>query len=186
MRRIILASESPRRRELMAKLDVPFTVKGAQIDETLNKELPLYEAIEDIAYRKAAALAKKYPQEWIVSADTIVCLDDQVMGKPQDEQQAEMMLKRLSGRTHQVITAVCIYDGKTAHLFHEVSKVTFYALSEEEIKAYIATKEPLDKAGAYGIQGKGAFLVEKIEGDYYNIVGLPIARLKREMEDCLK
>ena len=171
MRRIILASESPRRRELMAKLDVPFTVKGAQIDETLNKELPLYEAIEDIAYRKAAAVAKKYPQEWIVSADTIVCLDDQVMGKPQDEQQAEMMLKRLSGRTH---------------LFHEVSKVTFYALSEEEIKAYIATKEPLDKAGAYGIQGKGAFLVEKIEGDYYNIVGLPIARLKREMEDCLK
>lgn len=186
MRRVILASESPRRRELMSKMEIPFTIKGANIDENINPSLSLYEGIEDIAFQKAKEVSLTYPNEVIISADTVVCMDKQVLGKPEDEKQAFEMLKSLSGKTHQVITGVCIYESGKAHLFHEVSQVTFYELNDEEIKHYVATKEPFDKAGAYGIQGKGAFLVEKIEGDYYNIVGLPISRLYRELKGYLK
>lgn len=186
MRRIVLASESPRRRELMMKMEIPFTIKGACIDETVDPSLSVIEAVKQIALRKAQAVSKQYPNDLIIAADTIVCVDGKILGKPKNDEEAFTMLSLLSGRTHEVITAVCLYENEYPVVFHEVSEVTFYDLSEQEIKDYIATKECFDKAGGYGIQSKGAFLVEKINGDYYNIVGLPIARLYRELNDYRK
>lgn len=179
MKRVILASNSPRRRELMARMDIPFTAKGVQTEEFLDTSLPLGKAIEQIARQKALAVREFFQDDVIIGADTIVCIDGEVLGKPRDEQQAFEMLKRLSGRTHQVITGVAVLYPREEITFYQTTDVTFYQLSDEEIRAYAATNEPLDKAGAYGIQGKGAFLVEKIAGDYYNVMGLPMAHLYR-------
>lgn len=181
MKRIILASESPRRREILANTNINFTTKSISTEEIIDPRLPLPQAIEQIALQKAKAVQPLLPKEVILGADTIVSIDGEILGKPHTKEMAIKMLETLSGRTHQVITGVAILYEDTCELFHEISEVTFYPLTQQEIFDYVDTKEPLDKAGAYAIQGKGAILVAKISGDYYNIVGLPIAKVYRRL-----
>lgn len=181
-RSLILASNSPRRKELLEQIGMEFQIEGADIDEQIAKDCPIGEAIERCALAKVQAVAKYHPEDVVLGADTIVYLDGEVLGKPHHEEVAIEMLRRLSGKTHQVITGVAILSKQRQECFHVVSEVSFYPLSEEEIKDYVHTKEPLDKAGAYGIQGKGAIFVAKIVGDYYNIVGLPIAEVAHRLK----
>lgn len=185
---IFLASKSPRRRELIAELGVPFVFGSPQADETVPEGTAAAEAAVLIARRKAEA-ALSLPEaagRVIVSADTIVVVDGRIFGKPADEADARAMLSVLSGRVHQVMTGVCVVmpDGRI-DTFCECTDVRFCSLTDEEIAAYAASGEPLDKAGAYGIQGKGKLLVEGISGDYFNVVGLPVSRLKRFLEGML-
>lgn len=186
MKKIILASQSPRREELLVKTGIPFTIEAADIDETLDGHLPLQQAIEAIAYRKAAAILERQPSALVIGADTVVVIDHEVLGKPKDDQDAFTMLKKLSGKQHQVITAVAIVSKDHQETFSCVSHVNFFPLSDEEILHYIKTKEPQDKAGAYGIQGLGALFVESMEGDYNNIVGLPVSTLYRKLLPLVK
>lgn len=181
-RDIVLASQSPRRKELMQMADLPFRVVLPEGEEVLNTEVSIGEAIEQIAKQKAVSVFNKEPEAVVVSADTVVYLENEVLGKPKTDDKAVQMLKKLSGKTHQVITGVCIMSKEETVTFHSVANVKFYDLSEEDIQHYVATGEPLDKAGAYGIQGKGCVLVESIEGDYYTIVGLPIAAVAKVLK----
>ncbi len=186
MKKIILASSSPRRRELLANAELKFDVCIKNVDETPPEGLAPAEAVEYIAKKKALAISAIAEDAIVIGADTVVVLDGKVMGKPKDKEHACQMLSALSGKEHEVITGVCLaYDGKE-ETFHCVSKVRFWDLSDEEIKHYVTGGEPMDKAGAYGIQGKGSVLVESIEGDYFNIVGLPVSRVVREIRRIQK
>lgn len=179
--KLILASASPRRRELLEKLGVPFEVIVSDCDESLPEGIPAENAAELLAVRKAAAVAKMHPDAVVIGADTTVLLDDEILGKPKDPADCKRMLSALSGRMHKVVTGVAIFwDGRSAS-FSDETQVQFYPLSDAEIDAYAATGEPYDKAGAYGIQGRGALLAAGIHGDYYNVVGLPVARLARQL-----
>ncbi len=176
---IILASHSPRRRELLRQIGVRFLSDPADVDERVR----LGESPESYAVRvsqdKARVAARRAEKGIIVAADTIVVLDDQILGKPVDARDAEHMLGQLSGKVHSVITGLTVMDAGTgkSDTRTSVTKVWFRSLSPNEIASYVASGEPLDKAGAYGIQGKGALLVERIEGCYFNVVGLPLAVL---------
>ena len=181
MKKIILASSSPRRRELMAQAELKFDVCIKNVDETIPEGMNPADAVEMTASKKAMAVAQINEDAIVVGADTVVVYNDKILGKPKDKEDACRMLRMLSGREHEVITGVCLMHNKKSQTFHCVSKVKFYDLTDEQIKHYVACGEPMDKAGAYGIQGKGCVLVEKIEGDYFNIVGLPIARVVREI-----
>ncbi|MBQ3264838.1 MAG: septum formation inhibitor Maf [Ruminococcus sp.] len=182
MRTIILASKSPRRQELIGNITPDFTVVVSEVDEVLPAGVMPEEAPAYLAGVKARAVAEKHPDDIVIGADTVVILEGEVLGKPRDAADAERMLSALSGKTHTVITGCAvIMNGKTRS-FSEATRVEFYPLSEKEIADYIATGEPFDKAGAYGIQGKGSVLVKRIEGDFFNVVGLPVARLKRELD----
>lgn len=156
----------------------------ADIDESALRGEGPFELVERLARAKAAAVAKEHAEEGepVVAADTIVALAGELLGKPADETDARRMLHALSGKTHQVATGVCIVRDGSAESFIDITDVTFYELSHDEIDAYVATGEPMDKAGAYGIQGQyGRMLVEKIDGDFYNVVGLPIAKVVRAL-----
>ena len=180
MKKIILASASPRRKELLTTAGVEFEVLVSEADETIPEGTAPRDAAMMTAEKKALAVAENR-DGIVIGADTIVVIDDKILGKPKDEADAFGMLRLLSGREHEVITGVCITDGEKTEKFAQVSKVRFYDLTDDEITAYVATKEPMDKAGAYGIQGKGCVLVESIEGDYFNIVGLPVAATVRAL-----
>ncbi|QRN86104.1 septum formation inhibitor Maf [Clostridia bacterium] len=175
--KLILASASPRRKEILSSMGYQFQVEPSNIEERQNPELPPKEIAADLARQKAVDISKKYPNEIVLGADTIVVLDDKVLGKPKDEDDAFCMLQSLRGREHQVITGVALVKNEKIHCFSVTTKVWMMDASDEQLKAYVRTKEPLDKAGSYGIQGKGALLVEKIEGDYFNVVGLPIQKI---------
>ena len=183
MEKIILASASPRRSEILNNLGLRFDVVVSDADESsISADCPAELYVQELALLKAAASAKKTePKEdgVVISADTVVVLDGKILGKPKDREDAAQMLKMLSGREHSVITGICVLRLKDAFSVCEsvVTKVKFKDLSPELIERYVATNEPLDKAGAYGIQGKGAVLVERIDGDYFNVVGLPVSRL---------
>ena len=182
---LILASGSPRRRELMAMAGYDFTVVTSDCDETLPERISPEEAVLTLSRRKARAVTEAHPElagDTVVAADTVVAFDDVILGKPADRADAARMLRMLSGRTHQVWTGVCIAKGERVKSFAVRSDVTFYDLTDDEIASYVATGECDDKAGAYGIQEKGGLLAERIAGDWYNIVGLPIARLVRELK----
>lgn len=156
----------------------------ANIDETALPDESPFDLVERLARTKAAAVAKEHAEEGepVVAADTIVALAGEPLGKPADETDAHRMLHALSGKTHQVATGVCIVRDGSAESFVDITDVKFYELSDDEIDAYVATGEPMDKAGAYGIQGQhGRMLVEKIDGDFYNVVGLPIAKVVRAL-----
>ncbi len=182
MKKIILASASPRRRELLTVAGIEFDVLVSDADETVPEGTAPKDAAMMTAEKKALAVAEKCPDSVVIGADTIVVIDDMILGKPKDEADAMAMLRTLSGREHQVITGVCLTDGEKTKCFAQVSKVRFYDLTDEEIASYVATEEPMDKAGSYGIQGKGCVLVEGIEGDYFNIVGLPVAETVRALK----
>ena len=173
-KQIILASASPRRREILTTLGIPFRVVVSDADETLAAGIAPAEAVETLAARKAAAVAALCgADETILAADTVVAIDGEILGKPADEADAASMLRRLSGRAHTVYTGVALRRGGELRVAHEATRVRFAALTEADIASYIATGEPMDKAGAYAIQGRAARFIEGIEGDYFNVVGLP-------------
>ena len=178
----ILASQSPRRRELLSMLGLTFDIITADIDETMDAALPVDQAVAQVCRRKAEAVAKLHPDRLIVSADTIVVVEGKVLGKPHSEQEAAAMLRSLSGRSHTVMTAFCVWQKGEAETHVEKTDLTFKPLSDEEIAAYIATGSPMDKAGAYGIQDGAAIFVEGLQGDYYNVMGLPLCALTK----CLR
>ncbi len=186
MSKIILASASPRRRELLSLAEIKFDLCIKNVDETIPAGMSPAQAAEHTAMKKAMAVSLINDEAIVLGADTIVVLDGEILGKPKDKDDAYAMLRKLSGKEHEVITGVCLAVGKQKTVFHSVSKVKFYELSETEIRHYVLTGEPMDKAGAYGIQGRGCTLVEKIEGDYFNIVGLPVARVAREIKKLEK
>ena len=176
---IILASASPRRREILENTNVKFDVISSSIEElVLEGESPC-QMVMRLAFEKGIDIASKHKSDLVISADTIVVLDNTVLGKPKDEEEAKLMITNLSGRTHQVITGISLInlENDKKVIDYVISNVKFKNLSEDDINDYIKTKESLDKAGAYGIQGYGALLVEEIQGDYFNIVGLPISKL---------
>ena len=188
---MILASQSPRRRELLSEAGFELEILPADIDETRRDGESPVELVERLAAEKAeaarAALVASPADGLLVAADTIVWMDDEALGKPENPEDAARMLRELSGRTHHVSTGVCVLrlagDGSSAAQasFVETTDVTFWELTDAEISAYVSTGEPLDKAGAYGIQGAGRLLVQEITGDYANVVGLPVSRLVREL-----
>jgi len=179
MKEIILASSSPRRKELLELVNIPFKVHPSDVNEEIDQPLPPNKVVEELALRKAKDIAKNYQQEIIIGADTIVVLSNEILGKPCNEQEAHQMLSKLQGRVHEVYSGVAVIDSKTGEtvVSHRVTKVHMQSLTDEQIKAYIETKEPMDKAGSYGIQGIGAIFIEQIEGDYFNVVGLPLSLL---------
>lgn len=174
---LILASQSPRRRDLLTMLGLDFTIITADIDETMDETLPLSEAVLQVCQKKAAAVGANHPDDLIIAADTVVEVDGKVLGKPRDPDHARQMLRLLSGRTHHVLTAFCLWRGGVVEAHVEQSEIRFKPLSDGEIDAYVATGSPLDKAGAYGIQEQAAVFVEAITGDYYNVMGLPLCAL---------
>jgi septum formation protein len=182
--RVILASQSPRRRELLNLVGIAHEVRPADIDETyFPGEQPRAHA-ERLAREKAAVIAQREPDAVVIGSDTIVVVDGDVLGKPADEAEAARMLRRLSGRSHVVMTAVAVvWRGETRSAVVEVG-VDFHPLTDGEIDAYIATHEPMDKAGAYGIQGFGAAIVARVDGDYFAVMGLPVQRLVRMLREA--
>jgi septum formation protein len=180
---VVLASASPRRRELLQKAGVAFTVKVSDADEHIDPDTPPHEAVMALARQKARAVAKTCPDDLVIGADTVVVYDGAILGKPSDEADAARMLRMLSGKTHTVYTGVCFVSADKTESFYEQTQVTFYPLTEQEIEAYVATGEPMDKAGAYGIQGRGCTLVQRICGDYFNVVGLPVAAVCRRLRE---
>ena len=173
---LILASQSPRRKELLGLFRIPFAVQVADIDETMDPARPPYEEVARVSRLKAEATPRT-DSDVVIAADTIVVCDGKVLGKPTDEGDAFRMLRLLSGKDHQVMTGLTVLRGDTATVCTEVTDIHFRELSDKEILAYIRTKEPMDKAGSYGIQGGAALFAEKIVGDYFNVVGLPVCRL---------
>lgn len=181
LKSIILASASPRRKEIFALADLSFEVLPSSVEEVVTKEIP-HEVVMELASQKAWDIWEKTQKDrMVVGADTVVACDGKILGKPKDEEDAFKMLSMLSGRTHQVYTGVSLIWKDREHTFYEETEVTFYPMTEEEIFQYISTKEPMDKAGAYGIQGKAAAFIRGICGDYYNVVGFPIARFLQEV-----
>ncbi len=172
----ILASQSPRRRELFGLFHLPFVVRVADIDETMDPKKDPFDEVARVSRLKALVVPRE-EQDVVIAADTIVVCDGKVLGKPKTEAEAEQMLQLLSGRDHEVMTGVTVLRGEEEETFTEVTKLHFRALSLQEIRAYVATGESMDKAGAYGIQGGAALFCEKMTGDYYNVMGLPVCRL---------
>ncbi len=178
---MILASQSPRRAEILSMLGYEFEVLAADCDEHTGS-IPAIEAVRVLAERKAQAVARLKPDQTVIGSDTLVTLDGSLIGKPKDALDAKRMLRLLSGRTHTVYTGVAIVSQGKTESFVSGAEVEFYPLSDDDIDRYVATAEPLDKAGAYGIQGRGAVLVKGIKGDYLTIVGLPAAELSRRLK----
>lgn len=181
--RIILASASPRRRELMKYITSDFDAVSLDCDESLPENIPAVEASAYLASVKAEAAAAKYTDCIVIGCDTTVICDNKVLGKPKDQEQCRAYMKMLSGRTHQVVTGCTLIYRSFKRTFSVITDVTFRNLSDSEIDLYAASDEPYDKAGGYGIQGKGALLIERINGDFYNVVGLPVSRLNVELKN---
>ena len=187
--KLILASQSPRRKELLGLLGIPFTISVPHADETMEKGADPARQVALVSRRKAMAIPCE-GEDVVIAADTIVVCDGEILGKPRDPEDAFRMLSMLSGRTHQVMTGLTVRQGSTLESCTEVTDVTFRELSPREIRRYIASGEPMDKAGAYGIQGGAALFTTGICGDYYNVMGLPVCRLtqilKCMLPNCLE
>ena len=177
--RLILASKSPRRRYLLEKVGLKFSIIPSELDESSMILSPPESYVKSLAVAKAGHISDRYPDSWIIGADTVVFIDNTILGKPASRDEARAMLKRLSAKTHQVHTGYCICHKATEHLFSEcvTTDVSFKNLSQKEIDWYIDSGEPFDKAGAYAIQGIGTFLVKRINGSYTNVVGLPVCEV---------
>ena len=173
---LILASQSPRRRELLGLTGLDFTVRVADIDETMDPGKAPFDEVARVSRMKALAVQRE-PEDVVIAADTIVVCEGRVLGKPRDEEDAFRILSQLSGRHHEVMTGMTVLRGDEVITHTEVTKIHFRALHDAEIRAYIASGEPMDKAGAYGIQGGAALFADQMEGDYYNVMGLPVCRL---------
>lgn len=180
--KFVLASQSPRRAELLKYITPEFEILPSDCDETVPDGVPADEAPQILAVRKALHVRELRPDALVIGCDTVVIIDGVILGKPHDAQDAKRMLRLLSGRTHTVVSGVCICLGSKTLSFTQNTLVSFYDMSDEEIDSYVQECSPLDKAGAYGIQDRGGLFVKHIDGDFYNIVGLPIARLNREIK----
>lgn len=182
----VLASKSPRRKELLKNIGLQAEIMPASVDESVFSTLPPEKMVTELALLKASDVARSFRgNTYVIGADTVVTLDGKVFGKPRDINDAKRMLFELSGKTHSVYTGYCVVSCKdgSAVAKYEKTDVTFRTLSQKEIDAYVKTREPMDKAGAYGIQEKGSMLIEKISGDYFNVVGLPVCALTRLLSD---
>ena len=179
---LILASGSPRRRELLSIVTSDFTVKASNAEEKTGPGCTPAETVEALSKIKGDSVFAENPLDTVIASDTVVAIDGVILGKPRSKEEAFSMLRTLSGRTHTVYTGVYIKNSSRETLFHERSDVTFFELSDDEINAYVSTGEPFDKAGAYGIQGKGALLVRRINGDFYTVMGFPIGKVSRELK----
>lgn len=187
--KIILASASPRRRELMKLITDDFTAVSIDADETLPDDIVIKGicgAAEYLARVKALKAHEMFPEDIVIGCDTIVVHDNKILGKPKDKEQAREYLHMLSGNVHSVFTGCCIMYGDRTVSFDEGTDVFFNELSDEEIEDYISTDEPYDKAGGYGIQGRGALFVNKINGDFFNVMGLPVSRLNKKLKEFIK
>lgn len=186
MVQLILASASPRRKELLEQIGFDFTIIPSGIEETITSDIP-EEIVKELSFSKAMDVVKNSGIELVnkvcVGADTIVCIDNKILGKPSDKEDAERMLNLLQGRKHDVYTGVTLITSEKSVSFFEKTEVLMYPMSKEEIHSYVETGEPMDKAGSYGIQGKCAIYIKGIQGDYNNVVGLPIARLYQELKN---
>ena len=176
---LILASGSPRRKELLSLITDEFEILVSGCDEFVPEGTPAEKVPAILAEQKALAVAKLRPEDTVIGSDTVVVLNDEIFGKPKDKAHAHAMLKALSGKKHFVYTGVAVAENDKVRSFVQKTEVEFYELSDETIEKYIATGEPMDKAGAYGIQGKGSVLVKGIAGDYFNVMGLPVAETAR-------
>lgn len=185
MKKLILASSSPRRAELMKQIGLNFEIKVSSVDEALLPGLSPPELVERLAERKAAAVARELNDGIVIGADTVVVWREQVLGKPLNEAEAFDMLSKLQGGVHEVFTGVALIDARSGKVLvsHEKTRVFFRAVEEEEISRYVASGEPFDKAGAYGVQGLAAIFIKRLEGCYTNVVGLPLARLSVMLKD---
>ena len=182
--RIILASQSPRRRQLLGQMGLEFTTQSPEIDEAAFQGRDARDLVQILSREKARWIAGQVdPETLVIGADTVVVRDGEILGKPKGEEEARAMLASLSGRTHQVCTGVTVCRGDKVLTQVEETQVTFRPLTDQEIRQYVSTGEPMDKAGAYGIQGLGGLLVAGIQGDYPNVVGLPVCRLGRMLLD---
>lgn len=180
---IILASASPRRKELLSKIVEDFTVYPSNFEETLPANISAYDAAEYLATQKALSIKSKFPNDIIIGADTVIVFKNKIYGKPVNKEDAKKMLSTFSNNTHQVITGVCILNVQKSLSFNSISDVTFYDLTKKEIEDYLCNDEYKDKAGAYAIQGKASLFIKEIKGDYNNIVGLPISKLNRVLKN---
>ena len=180
---MILASKSPRRKEILNDFGFDIKIDSIDIDEVSDK-IEIVDQLMDISKKKSEEVAKKYPDEYVVSADTAVIVDGEMLGKPKSESEAKKMLEKLSGRNHKVITAYTVFNlsKEIAHSSYDTTVVYFKKLTNKEIDWYVGTREPMDKAGAYGIQGKGTILIEKIEGDFYNVMGFPMSKFYEDLK----
>ena len=181
----ILASASPRRKDILSSAGFSFDIIPSDADESIEQTLSPEETVKELAGRKALSVAQQHPDSVVFGCDTVVALDGVILGKPENDEDAFHMLRMLSGKTHKVSTGVCVMrlsDGKSISL-SDTTEVTFYNLSDETIRSYIATSECADKAGAYGIQGFGSVLVKEIRGDYFSVMGLPVARAVRVLSE---
>ena len=180
--KLVLASASPRRKELLGLFHIPFEIRVADIDETMDPAKSAFDEVARVSRMKAAVTPRTH-EEVVVAADTIVVCEGRVLGKPHSEEEAVSMLQLLSGRDHQVMTGVTVAAADGIQSFTEVTDIHFRELSDKEIKAYVATGEPMDKAGAYGIQGGAALFCTRMVGDYYNVMGLPVCRLGQVLRE---
>ena len=178
---LILASASPRRKELLGLFHVPFVIRVADIDETMDNRKSPSEEVARVSCLKALAVERQ-SDDIVIAADTIVVCEGKVLGKPKDAEEAVEMLSLLSGRDHQVMTGCTVLSGNRCETFTEVTDLHFRVLSRKEIEHYVASGEPMDKAGAYGIQGGAALFCERMVGDYYNVMGLPVCRLGQVLQ----
>ena len=179
---LILASQSPRRKELLGLFHLPFEIRVADIDETMDSRKSPFDEVARVSRAKAQAIPRE-ENDVVIAADTIVVCSGQVLGKPRDEADAVRMLSLLSGRDHQVMTGMTVIRGEKSISCTVVTDIHFRSLSEKEIRNYVATGEPMDKAGSYGIQGGAALFAEKMVGDYYNVMGLPVCRLGKILKE---
>jgi len=185
-KQLFLASRSPRRSELLETAHIPFVCEPSDIEEVMDESLPLNQRIEQLAYQKALPIFEKHPDDIVLGADSIVYIDGEVIGKPIDKNDARRILKKLSGRAHQVTTGVAILVDDKVIKFHQTSDVVFYELEEDEIEDYILSNEWQGKAGGYAIQGYACRFIKEIRGDYSNIVGLPIAMVYHHLKKLTK
>jgi len=181
---IILASSSPRRRELMSMIGLNYIIETSGEEEVQPHGLPPAEFVKTLALQKAQPVADKYPNDCVIGADTIVYLEGDILGKPHTPEVAKAYLNRMQGKTHVVFTGVAVVKGGRADVRHCETTVTFAPMTEREIEAYVATGEPLDKAGAYGVQGPGGIFVDRVEGNYFNVIGLPLPMLYKMLVDA--
>lgn len=181
---IILASKSPRRQELFSLIGLTYRVIVSDVEETVPPNSAPDELVMALALQKARAVHCDYPNDCVVGADTVVYIDEEIIGKPHDVADAKRILNRLQGRTHVVYTGVAVLSPRGEDVRHAQTRVTFAPMREEEIDWYIQTGEPMDKAGAYGIQGPGGIFVERVEGNYFNVIGMPLPLLYRMLSDA--
>ena len=186
---LVLASASPRRRELLQNAGIPFIIQPSEIPELPREGEAPQACAKRLAREKALDVFRQRPQDFVLGADTIVIVDGQILGKPRDKADAARMLRLLSGRTHQVTSGVCLIgpdlkrEGSVEDIRSETTQVTMSRVSDQDIQSYVATGEPLDKAGAYGIQGIASRWISRIEGDYFNVVGLPVSLVYRMLQE---